>query len=187
MDIWSVLRSDNYLILDTETTGLARAEICQIAIIDAASNILLDTFVKTINPIPPDATRIHGITNQDVINAPTFAEIRPKIIDLLNDRDVIVYNAVFDRKMLHQSAEAAGLDPVDYKQFSRWWCAMVTFSELYGEFDRNRRTYRWQSLARAASYYQIQQQLPAHSAIADCRTTLSLCQHMVSHYDRSSQ
>ncbi|MDL1900558.1 3'-5' exonuclease [Anaerolineae bacterium CFX9] len=179
MDFWTVLRSQDYLILDTETTGLSQAEICQIAIIDAAGSVLLDTLVKPVRSIPPDATRIHGITDRDVAGAPSFAQVRPIIIDLLRDRDVIVYNAAFDRKMLHQSADAAGLEHVDYKQFSRWWCAMETFSELYAEFDRSRRSYRWQSLARAAAYYNIIPEAPAHSAIADCRTTLNVCRRML--------
>lgn len=55
----------NYIILDTETTGLDNtAEIVEISVINDQGEVLLDTLIKPTKPIPGDATAIHGITNE---------------------------------------------------------------------------------------------------------------------------
>lgn len=173
----ALIRRGEFVILDTETTGLNEGEICQIALINARGEVLLDTLVKPTQPIPADATRIHGITNDDVAAAPDFRQLRPALVKLLTGRDVVVYNATYDRKMLHKSAEAAGLPHEDYKAYSRWWCAMEAFAEVYGDWNSYRQSYRWKKLVEAAAYYKLPVQ-DAHSALGDCRMTLQVVRHI---------
>lgn len=169
----ALIQSGDYLVLDTETTGLHDGEIVQIAIIDSAGNVLLDTLVRPRFPIPPDATRIHGITNAMVVSAPTWTQVSPQILNLLYGRDLIVYNAVYDRKMMHQSAEKAGLPKIEWKEITRWHCAMEAFAEVYGDWNDYRQSYRWQKLTTAAAYYGLSVQ-DAHSALGDCLMTLAV-------------
>lgn len=176
-ELLNVIRSGEYLILDTETTGLERGEVVQIGVVDSSGAPLINTLVKPIEPIPPSTTRIHGITNQMVANAPCFAEVVDNLRDTLNGKHVIVYNAVYDRRMLHQSAEAAGIEKTDWKAVSRWWCAMEGFAEVYGDYNPIRRSYRWQKLSTAARYYGISV-VDEHSALGDCLTTLAICKGM---------
>jgi DNA polymerase III subunit epsilon len=166
-----MIHQDNFVVLDTETTGLFNAEIVQIGIIDSQDNVLLDTLVKPVNRIPYDVIRIHGITNERVVDAPSWAEVTAQVEALLRGRDVVVYNATFDRKMLHTSAEAAKLPKVDWKTFSRWWCAMETFAELQGTYNYGRP--KMHKLANAARYYNIPV-VDTHTAIGDARLTLAL-------------
>ena len=119
-----MLQRGDYVVLDTETTGIRRAEVVQIALVDSQGQTLLDTLVKPVESIPRDATAIHHITDSMVVDAPPWAEVSPQVETLLRNRDVVVYNAVFDRKIMHMSAEIAGMPKVDWKTFSRWWCAM---------------------------------------------------------------
>jgi DNA polymerase III subunit epsilon len=105
----SMIQGDDYLVLDTETTGLHDGEIVQIAIINQSGDVLLDTFVKPVYTIPADATRIHGITDAMVKDAPGWADVLPVVYTLLNGKHVVIYNAVYDRKMMHQSSEKAGV------------------------------------------------------------------------------
>ncbi len=172
-----VVRSGQFLILDTETTGLERGEVVQIGVIDASGKTLIDTFVKPREPIPPSTTRIHGITNQMVAKAPPFETVVENLRQILTGQHVIVYNAVYDRKMLHQSAEAAGIEKTDWRSISHWWCAMEGFAEVYGDWNNMRRSYRWQKLATAARYYNLPV-VDAHSALGDCLTTLAICKRM---------
>ena len=104
------LLADNPLFFDTETTGLdGSAEICDIAIIDAAGQVLLNTLVKPTCPIPPQASAVHGITDADVAEAPTITAIWPELAALLaGARPLVAYNASFDRRMITQSANARG-------------------------------------------------------------------------------
>jgi DNA polymerase III subunit epsilon len=172
-----VIRGGGYLILDTETTGLHDAEICQIAVIDQAGTPLLDTLVKTVYPIPADAQRIHGISTAMVQSAPTFAEVRPRLLELLTGCDVIVFNADYDRRMLHESAKQAGLEPVEWKTVARWWCAMQAFAAVYGERNTRYGGFKWKSLAFAAGHYGVTVDV-AHTALGDCLTTLEVVRGM---------
>jgi DNA polymerase-3 subunit epsilon len=168
----------DYLILDTETTGLDRGEICQIAIINQNGDVLLNTHVKTAQPIPADASRIHGITDEHVKNAPTWAEIAPRVRDILNGKDLIVYNAVYDRKMMHQSAERAGIEKIEWKEVARWLCAMEAYAEFHGDWNEYRGSYRWQKLATAAARFGVSSDY-WHDALADCRMTLGIINGLV--------
>lgn len=172
-----IIRSGEFVILDTETTGLERGEIVEIGVINSNGQVLLDHYVKPVDPIPPSATRIHHITDEMVADAPTFKEILPELMPILTGTNVIVYNAVYDRKMLHQSAEAAGLERTDWKQLSPWWCAMEAFAEIYGEWNSYRGNYKWQRLSTACDYYKIPV-VGAHGALADCQMTLAVCRKM---------
>jgi DNA polymerase-3 subunit epsilon len=169
-----MIREGAFLVLDTETTGLKEGEIVQIAVANSAGNALLDTFVRPNKPIPPDATRIHGITDAMVATAPMWADVQPMVLELLDNRDVVVYNAVYDRRMMHQSDESNGLSALNYKGLVRFWCAMTAFAEVYGEWNDYRGSFTWQSLKLAAAFYHIQQPA-AHSALGDCLTTLDVC------------
>ena len=166
-----------WLVLDTETTGISRpAEICQIAVVDARGTVRLNTLVKTIHPIPADATRIHGIGNADVTSAPGWAQVQPELAALIADHDVIIYNAAFDRKMLQLSDEVAGLGALAYQDRARWHCAMLWYAAHWGEKGRYGDA-KWQSLSKAMA----QQQLPigdAHNALGDVLMTRQLICHI---------
>lgn len=173
-----VIKSGDYVILDTETTGLYDAEICQIAIIDSDGQPLLDTLVKTTRPIPTDAQAIHGISTEMVKNSPTYAELAPRIKEILTGRDVIVYNAIYDRKMLHQSAEKVGIEKVEWKEVARWWCAMEAFAPIFGQWNARHGSYKWQTLTTAARHYSVTVK-NAHTALGDCLMTLGVVKAMV--------
>ncbi|WP_162871171.1 3'-5' exonuclease, partial [Klebsiella pneumoniae] len=66
------LRSD-YVIIDTETTGLKDFdEIIEITIINMRGEILLNSLVKPSRLIPPGVTEINNITNEMVADAPSW-------------------------------------------------------------------------------------------------------------------
>lgn len=176
MNIIDVIKSRDFVVLDTETTGLNEgSEIVSIAIINSDGQTLLDTLVHAARPIPPDATRIHGITNEmvkDVQGLPVDT-----IYNLLKGRKVIVYNAEYDMSMLYRSVRATGLKDVDWEMLADWHCAMLHFAEIYGEWNDYHGNYRWQKLSTACGYYSIPV-VGAHGALADCLMTLAVCQKM---------
>ena len=68
------------IFLDTETTGFRETdEVVEISIIDIDGETLFSSLVKPRIPIPPDAMRVHGITEQMVADAPVWADIYPNI------------------------------------------------------------------------------------------------------------
>lgn len=172
------LAGKDFLVLDTETTGLYEGEIVQIAIINSAGQTLLNTLVKPVFPIPSDATAIHGITDEMVESSPTWLDLAPKIKTLLEGKLLVVYNAVYDRKMMHQTAERHGLPKVEWKDICSWHCAMEAFAEFYGDYNRYRGSYRWQKLVIAARHCGVPYE-DAHNALVDCQMALGVTKHML--------
>ncbi|WP_321893682.1 3'-5' exonuclease [Burkholderia cenocepacia] len=98
------------LFIDTETTGLdLQAAIVEIAVLDRAGAVLIDTLVKPAMPIPAAATEIHGITNADVAGAPAWNTIGPQVAELLAGRLLIAHNGAFDERLLYQTSRSHGV------------------------------------------------------------------------------
>lgn len=166
----------NCLILDTETTGLSdSAEIVEISIIDHKGNTVMDTLVKPAHPIPADASRIHGITNEMVAGAPTWPELHEQFNSIITGKTLVIYNADYDTRLIKQTAAQYGLTTEQPKTIE---CAMLTYAEHYGEWNEHRGNYRWQSLTKAAAQQNVTIQGQAHRALSDCLTTLGVIQAM---------
>ncbi len=88
-------------IVDVETTGMSpfHDRVIEIAIIRVEGNKIVDTFTSCINPqisIPSFITHLTGISNQDVEQAPVFAEVKHKMRKLLKGATFVAHNAWFD-------------------------------------------------------------------------------------------
>ncbi len=96
------IKSYTFAFLDVETTGLSAwfgDRICEIAVERVHRNEIQDSFTTLVNPqreISPGASRVNGLTNDDVRDAPLFAEIGERAESLLSDAVIICHNAPFD-------------------------------------------------------------------------------------------
>lgn len=89
----------SYVALDVETANDFRGSLCSIGLVKFKDGQIIDTFYSLINPEEEfDAFNIfiHGITPDDVIDAPTFPEIRQKIVDFIGTDIVVAHFAQFD-------------------------------------------------------------------------------------------
>lgn len=96
-------KSKNAVVLDTETTGLRGAEIVEIAVVDLDGNVLFDSLVKPANPIPLEAQKIHGITNDMVKDALIWPEVWKQLYPILQDKKILIYNSEFDCRLMMES------------------------------------------------------------------------------------
>lgn len=95
-------RVKRLVVLDTETTGLTPAEghrIVEIGCVELNHTRKGRQYHCYINPereIPADATRIHGITNERVADAPRFADMVDEFLAFIDQDVLVIHNAVFD-------------------------------------------------------------------------------------------
>lgn len=170
----AVRDNPEFVILDTETTGLDNlAEICQIAIINHKGETLLNSFVRAKNKMPLDAYAIHHISDEMIEDAPTWPEITELVQTIIFDKLVIIYNAEYDRRLMHQSAKLWDSDVVYWNTIARFECAMEAYSEYYGDWNAYHKSYTWQRLAIAAKRLNCLQS-NAHNARADCLMALGV-------------
>ena len=166
--------SQKPLVLDTETTGIGpRDEVVQVAVVDTDGEALLYTLVRPTRAIPLDAMRIHGISDGDVMDAPTGADVCRSLPSLLSGRLLCTYNADFDTRLLAQTARAWRVGLPSY----RAECVMKLYAEHAGQWDAARRNYRWHSLEAAVRRCRLGE-FQGHDALADARMTLKLLEHI---------
>lgn len=99
-----------FIIFDIETTGLSPAT-CGITEIGAVrykgGEVVeeFDTFVDPAMPIPPDITRLTGITDEMVKGAPSEAEAVKKFLDFAGKNMLVAHNASFDMGFIRKVAQ----------------------------------------------------------------------------------
>src|SRR5687768_2243975 len=65
----TLLRSEGWVVLDTETSGVNRdAEVVQVAVVHPSGTTLFDACVRPVGPVPAAAAAIHGLRD-DVLSA----------------------------------------------------------------------------------------------------------------------
>jgi hypothetical protein len=115
---------DAAVILDTETTGLA-GYLVEVAVIDASTGeTLLDTLVAPGCEVEPEARWVHGITDAELVDAPTLAKVLPRLLEVTAGRTVLAYNAEFDHATIARHAGRDDLDPAHLGDLGTWSCLM---------------------------------------------------------------
>lgn len=104
------------LVLDLETTGLdvARDRIVQVGALamqgaSIAEAPRMDQRIAPGIPIPAQASAIHGLRDEDVADAPAFADILPTLKQLLAGRVVVGHHIGFDLAVLRHETARAGI------------------------------------------------------------------------------
>lgn len=165
-----MLNENEIVYLDLETTGLDPSdEILEIGILSNDGTVLLDTYVKPIHhTVWHKAQQINGISPDDVKDAPLLEEIKPKIIEYVKGKTVVIYNASFDYQFLETELELA----------KDTECCMLKFAPVYGDWHDYWENYTWQSLETAAKYVFFKWEEEAHSAIGDCKATRAVWHYL---------
>ena len=107
------------IFLDTETTGLDPAagdRIVEIACVEMSARRLtgrhLHQYIHPDRSVPPEATRVHGLTDAFLADKPRFAAIAAEVVAFLEGAEVIIHNAAFDTGFLDAEFSRLGLVPL---------------------------------------------------------------------------
>jgi len=104
----------SFTFVDVETTGLDPTtgdRVCEIALLRVHGDHEVARFESLVHPqrpMPPGALAVHGITDEMLVGAPTFALLLPQIYTLLQDAVLVAHNARFDVGFLRHEWQLAG-------------------------------------------------------------------------------
>ena len=94
----------DFVAIDFETANAKRTSACSIGITIVENNKIIKSEEYFIKPYPfyfnNINTSIHGISEKDVINAPTFDKLWEKLLPLIENKVIVAHNASFDVSVL---------------------------------------------------------------------------------------
>ena len=107
------------IFLDTETTGLSPESgdrIVEIGCVEMVNRRLtgrtLHFYVNPERPNSEDAVKVHGLTDEFLLDKPPFAAVVDELIEYLADAEIIIHNASFDIGFLNEELKRIGRPPV---------------------------------------------------------------------------
>lgn len=160
--------------LDTETTGLdAGAQALEIGLVNALGERIFETRLKPTVDIDPAAAAVHGISDDDLVSAPSWPDIGHHI----GRRPLVIFNADFDTRILKQTA-AAHNDPASWLDSLTVYCAMRLAAGYYGPTNR----YGTISLSGAVSQAGLSWIGEAHSAVTDAVMTARVVNNIAGYW-----
>lgn len=143
------------LVFDTETTGIPRhpraKDSVQPRIIEWGGVLVnehgdvldeLDVLINPGQPLPPEITKITGITDDDLDGQPTFPEVAPQLRNMFERADTLLaHNLPFDRTMMELDLARAGI--TDWPWPPRNVCTVQEHAEEWGYRPNLKKLYQW--------------------------------------------
>ncbi len=163
------------VFFDLETTGLdvVKDRIVEIALLKVhpdGTEETLHTLVNPGMPIPQTSTAVHGISDADVADKPTFEEVGKRVVAFIENCDLGGYNCNrFDVPLLAEELQRVGI-PVDFSRRK-----VVDVQVIY--YKQEPRT-----LTAAYQYYANKPLDGAHSADVDTMATYEVLKGQLKMY-----
>ena len=163
------------VFFDLETTGIniVKDRIVEISFVKVHPNGKEECKTRRINPempIPPESTAIHGITDEDVKDCPTFKEIAKSLAAQIEGCDLAGYNSNrFDIPLLAEEFLRAGVDiDLNKRKF-------VDVQTIFHKMEQR-------TLAAAYKFYCDKSLENAHTAEADTMATYEVLKAQLDRY-----
>ena len=161
---------------DLETTGIniSKDRVVEISILKVHPDGKEESKTWRVNPemkIPAEVTAIHGISNEDVADKPTFKEISKEVYNMIKDSDLGGFNSNrFDIPLLAEELLRA---EVDFDMKGR---VSVDVQTIYHKMEQR-------TLSAAYKFYCDKNLDNAHSAEADTTATFEVLKKQIEKYD----
>ncbi|HMC01356.1 MAG TPA: 3'-5' exonuclease [Flavobacteriaceae bacterium] len=161
---------------DLETTGvnISQDRIVEISILKVNPGGKKDSKTWLVNPekpIPKEVTAIHGISDADVADKPTFKELAKEIYNMIKDSDLAGFNSNrFDIPLLAEEMLRA---EIDFDMKNR---LAIDVQTIFHKMEQR-------TLSAAYKFYCNKDLDNAHSAEADTKATFEVLKAQVEKYD----
>lgn len=169
-----------FAVFDLETTGInvTQDRIVEIAIVKIDPDGSETEYYKRVNPtipIPKESTEIHHISDADVADAPTFAQLADELAAFIGDADLAGYNSnKFDIPVLAEEFLRCN-HPFDIRARK-----FVDVQNIFHKMEQR-------TLAAAYQFYCQQPMENAHNALYDTRVTLDVFRAQLQRYEELSK
>ncbi|MFM9051942.1 MAG: exonuclease domain-containing protein [Bacteroidota bacterium] len=164
------------VFLDLETTGtnVGTDRIVEIALLKVHIGGKKELKVQRINPtipIPLESSKVHGISDDDVKDKPTFLQLAAELMSFLGGCDLAGYNSnKFDIPLLVEEFTRAGIDfPVTDRK-------LVDVQNIFHKMEQR-------TLSAAFKFYCDKDLIDAHSAEADTTATYEILLAQLARYE----
>jgi DNA polymerase-3 subunit epsilon len=110
------------VIFDTETTGLDPLHghrVVEIGCVELFNHMptgrIYQVYLNPERDVPPDATQVHGLTDEFLADKPLFAEVVDAFLEFVGDAPLVAHNAAFDMNFINAELKRTGskLIPAD--------------------------------------------------------------------------
>ena len=161
---------------DLETTGIniSKDRIVEISILKVYPDGKEENYTKLVNPtipIPAETTAVHGISDADVADKPTFKELSKEVWNMIKDSDLGGFNSNrFDIPLL---AEEMLRSDIDFDMKSR---RSIDVQTIFHKMEQR-------TLSAAYKFYCDRNLDDAHSAEADTKATYEVLKAQLDRYD----
>lgn len=103
----------NFVSVDFETLTPELTSACAIGLVKVVKGVIVQKFFSLIKPIPDDRIErnsfVHGITDEMLVDAPTYKELWPKIETLFDSHNIVCHNSGTDINIIVRLNEYYGL------------------------------------------------------------------------------
>lgn len=124
----------DFIAIDFETATYDQ-DPCQIGYVVVRDRQIVDQQCFLINPqasFNRYSIKIHGITPEDVKDAPCFPEIYEQILPLIRHYPIVAHNATFEREVLHNACYRYGLSIPK----TTFYCTYSLYKENYPQLEK---------------------------------------------------
>lgn len=169
------------LFFDIESTGLNVAtdrivEICAVKVMPNGDQEIKTRRINPTIPISPESQAIHGISNEDVKDCPTFKQIAKSLAQWMAGCDIAGYNSTkFDIPLLAEEFLRAGIQDFDFRKRK-----LVDVQVIFHKMEQR-------TLSAAYKFYCQKDLENAHSAEADTLATYEILKAQLDKYPETLQ
>ena len=140
------------ITLDIETTGLSFLEghkIVEIGCVELLNNFpsgkTWQRYINPERPMPEEAFKIHGLSDEFLFNKPVFSDIIDDFLNFIKDSDLIIHNSRFDLPFINYELEinnSKALDPKNNKIIDTLTLARKMYPGQSASLDALSRRYK---------------------------------------------
>ncbi|HLD75323.1 MAG TPA: 3'-5' exonuclease [Bdellovibrionota bacterium] len=157
----------SFVVVDLETTGLypdRGSEIIEVGAVKISENCVTEetfqTFVKPKKELPEEIKSITGITEKDLIQAPSIEAVLPQFLNFIGSKLLIAQNAKFDLSFI-----VAAIKQLNFQPFTNNFVDTMLISRLLFFYEKEH------NLDAIAQRLGIDVNFERHRSVGDCKLT----------------